>query len=128
MKTGIHPTWHQDIQVTCACGNTFTTGSTLQSITVDICSKCHPFFTGEVRFVDRQGRVDRFMQKMQVAQQIQAQKAKTKPKLKPGQTVKAAPAADPKSYQEILREQQSQLRKSAKAAEVEQNSTKVQAA
>jgi large subunit ribosomal protein L31 len=111
MKSSIHPIWHHNAVVTCACGNSFETGSTLETLQVDICSKCHPFFTGEVRFVDRQGRVDRFMQKMQVAQQKQSQgKGKTKAAATPEEAKE-----DPKSYQEILREQQTQLRK-AKAA------------
>lgn len=62
MKAGIHPKYNQ-ATVTCACGNTFTVGSTKSSITVDICAKCHPFYTGEMRFVDTMGRVERFQQK-----------------------------------------------------------------
>ncbi|MBI1871981.1 50S ribosomal protein L31 [Candidatus Collierbacteria bacterium] len=62
MKSKLHPTYHQ-ATVTCACGNTFTTGSTVQDLRVDICSKCHPFFTGEQRFIDTLGRVDKFMAK-----------------------------------------------------------------
>ncbi|HYD34622.1 MAG TPA: 50S ribosomal protein L31 [Vitreimonas sp.] len=107
MKSGIHPQWYHDAVVTCACGNTFTTGSILQAVQIDICNKCHPFFTGEVRFVDRQGRVDRFMQKMQTAQQKQAAAVQKKGKNKKAD----APQEDPKSYQEILRTQQSKLRK-----------------
>ena len=67
MKQGIHPTWHPNAQITCSCGNSFTVGSVFESLHVDICNKCHPFFTGEMKFVDRQGRVDRFMKKMQLA-------------------------------------------------------------
>lgn len=63
MKTAIHPKYNV-ATVTCACGNTFTVGSTKTSIQVDICSKCHPFFTGEMRFVDTMGRVERFQQKV----------------------------------------------------------------
>jgi large subunit ribosomal protein L31 len=107
MKTGIHPQWYHDAVVTCGCGNTFTTGSTMKTLQVDICNKCHPFFTGEVRFVDRQGRVDRFLQKMQAAQGKVSKKAKKNAKNKQAETTE-----DPKSYQEILRSQQSQLRKS----------------
>lgn len=110
MKSNIHPTWYHDATVNCACGNTFTTGSTLHTIQVDICNKCHPFFTGELKFVDRQGRVDRFMQKMQLAQQKQAAQKGTKKGAKADDS--AAQSSQPvKSYQEILREQQSQLRK-----------------
>ena len=112
MKSGIHPQWHHDAQVTCACGNTFITGSTLATLTIDICNKCHPFFTGELKFVDRQGRVDRFMQKMQVAQQKQAA---AQQKAKKGKNADE-PQEDPKSYQEILRTQQSKLRQNKDAA------------
>ena len=65
MKASIHPKYHHDAVVSCACGNTFTTGSTMDKINIDICSACHPFFTGEQRFVDRQGRVEKFQVKMQ---------------------------------------------------------------
>lgn len=66
MKAKLHPTYQQ-ISVTCACGNTFTTGSTLTDLRVDICSKCHPFYTGEQRFVDALGRVDKFMARRKAA-------------------------------------------------------------
>jgi large subunit ribosomal protein L31 len=60
MKTGIHPKYNTATKVTCACGNTFSTGSTLDEINVEICSKCHPFWSGEEKVLDTQGRVDRF--------------------------------------------------------------------
>jgi ribosomal protein L31 len=59
MKNGIHPEYQQ-CKVTCACGETFTTGSVKKEMRVDICSKCHPFFTGKQKLVDTGGRVDRF--------------------------------------------------------------------
>jgi len=62
MKQGIHPTYHQ-ARVTCACGETFLTGSTRQTIRVEICSKCHPFYTGQRKFVDAEGRVQKFARK-----------------------------------------------------------------
>jgi large subunit ribosomal protein L31 len=69
MKEGIHPTYYTDARVTCACGNTWTTGSTKKEIRVEICSKCHPFFSGEAqRIVDIEGQVDRFYKKLQVRQ------------------------------------------------------------
>lgn len=64
MKAKIHPKYYHNCLVTCACGNSFTTGSTLPEIKVDICSACHPFFTGEMKFVDTQGRVEKFRQKI----------------------------------------------------------------
>jgi len=63
MKSGIHPTYHDDCLVTWACGNKFTTGSTLEKIEVEVCSKCHPFFTGQHKFVDIKGRIDKFKEK-----------------------------------------------------------------
>jgi large subunit ribosomal protein L31 len=64
MKTKIHPTWYAEAKVTCACGNTFTTGATVPEIRVDVCSVCHPFYTGQMKFVDAAGRVDAFRAKM----------------------------------------------------------------
>jgi len=62
MKTEIHPQYHQ-VQVHCACGETWTTGSTKKELRVEICSKCHPFFTGKQKLVDSAGRIDRFQRK-----------------------------------------------------------------
>ena len=59
MREGIHPNYEQTT-IRCACGNTFTTGSTKKDIKVEICSKCHPFYTGKQKLVDTGGRVDRF--------------------------------------------------------------------
>jgi len=60
VKPNIHPTYYHDAVVRCACGNTFITGSTKKEIRVEICSKCHPFFTGQQKIVDTGGRVERF--------------------------------------------------------------------
>jgi len=60
MKKDTHPQYFKDAKVICACGNTFTTGSTLQEIHVEICSACHPFYTGKQKLVDNRGRVERF--------------------------------------------------------------------
>ena len=64
MKDGIHPKY-QECVVTCGCGNSFTTRSTKAKIMVEVCSKCHPYFTGSVKFVDAAGRVDKFNKKFQ---------------------------------------------------------------
>lgn len=69
MKADIHPTYYPDAKVICACGNTWTTGSTKKVIHTDVCSRCHPFFTGEQRIVDSEGQVDRFYRKLQARQQ-----------------------------------------------------------
>ena len=74
MKANIHPTYYPDAQVICACGNTWTTGSTKKVIHTDVCSKCHPFFTGEQRIVDSEGQVDRFYRKLQARQQYKDEK------------------------------------------------------
>lgn len=63
MKEGLHPEYHHDTVVKCACGNTFTTGSTKKELKVDVCSNCHPFYTGKQKIVDTGGRVERFMRK-----------------------------------------------------------------
>lgn len=63
MKDGIHPDYKK-CTVRCACGETFETGSVLENITVDICSKCHPFYTGRQKLVDTGGRVDKFNRRM----------------------------------------------------------------
>ncbi len=60
MKSDLHPVWHHQAKISCACGNTFTTGSIKADIHVEICSKCHPFYTGEKRLVDTLGQVERF--------------------------------------------------------------------
>ena len=82
MKTGIHPTYNKEVQVTCACGNTFVTGSTTDSIQVEICSNCHPFFTGTAKLLDAAGRVDRFKARLarrddrQVTKKVRTKTAK----------------------------------------------------
>jgi large subunit ribosomal protein L31 len=63
MKEKIHPKYYSDAVVTCSCGNTFTTGSTRPSLKVELCSACHPFYTGEKRMVDTAGRIDKFRQR-----------------------------------------------------------------
>lgn len=115
MKQGIHPKWNHEAVVICACGNKFTTGSAQDEIQVDICSNCHPFFTGEMKFVDRQGRVDKFMQKMSAAQQKQAaQAAKKKTKAAAGKPTEEATTEEPLSYKQLLQQEQTKLKNIAK--------------
>ena len=66
MKGEIHPQYYTDATVTCACGNSFTTGSTRKLLKVEVCSKCHPFFTGERRVMDTAGRVERFKRRYRI--------------------------------------------------------------
>ena len=68
MKANIHPKWYPEAVVTCACGNTFTVGATQPTIQVDVCYNCHPFYTGQMKYVDTAGRVDAFVAKMGKAQ------------------------------------------------------------
>ncbi len=75
MKKGIHPTYYPDALVVCACGNTWHTGSTKKEIHTEVCSKCHPFFTGQQqRLIDVEGQVDRFYKKLQARQDFVDQK------------------------------------------------------
>lgn len=73
MKEAIHPVWHE-AQVRCiTCGTTWTTGATVESLTVEICSNCHPFYTGEQRIVDTEGRVDKFMKRLKQRDEIRSE-------------------------------------------------------
>ncbi len=74
MKEEIQPTYYPEATVICACGNTWTTGSTKETIRTDVCSACHPFFTGEQRIVDTEGQVDRFYKKLKSHEEIQKDK------------------------------------------------------
>ncbi|NLE45391.1 MAG: 50S ribosomal protein L31 [Chloroflexi bacterium] len=65
MKGNIHPEYYPEAQVICSCGNTWNVGATVPTIRTDVCSKCHPFFTGQMRIVDSGGRVERFMKKLE---------------------------------------------------------------
>ena len=76
MKANLHPTWYPETKVVCACGNAFTTGSTLPEIRVEICNACHPFFTGAQKFVDTLGQVDRFIKKTESSKVKQIERRK----------------------------------------------------
>lgn len=65
MKAKIHPKYYDNAKVTCLCGNTFAMGSTKPELRVEVCSKCHPFYTGQQRIVDTMGRVERFKKRLQ---------------------------------------------------------------
>lgn len=99
MKANIHPQWYPNARVTCACGNTFTVGSTKQEIRVEICNKCHPFFTGQLKYVDTAGQVEKFQKKQAVGQAraaiLAAKKAKKLEKL-------VEEKEGPKSLKEML--------------------------
>ncbi len=95
MKSGIHPNYYSDAEVICSCGNTFKTGSTKQRIFVEVCSKCHPLYTGEKRYIDTLGQVGKFQKKQEAAQKFKAEnptKSKNSDKKK----------NQPKSLRELL--------------------------
>ena len=74
MKTEIHPQYYTDAKVSCSCGNKFTVGSTQKEIKVEICSACHPFFTGNEKVIDAAGRVERFKTRKAAATKISKKK------------------------------------------------------
>ncbi len=78
MKAKIHPTWHAAAHVRCACGAEFTTGSTVKDISIEVCSSCHPLFTGQQKFLDTAGRVDKFNQRLAAADKKKAEAAERK--------------------------------------------------
>ena len=89
MKKNIHPKYFKEAKVTCACGNTFTVGSTLENISVEICSACHPFYTGKQKLIDSARRVDKFKKKVEVAKET-GKNVKTKKVKKTTQKAKQA--------------------------------------
>ena len=64
MKVAIHPKWFKEAKITCACGNTFTAGAVMETIYVEVCSQCHPFYTGQMKYLDAAGRVEAFKSKL----------------------------------------------------------------
>jgi len=82
MKDGIHPAYHE-VVVTCSCGNSFTTRSTKKDLKVDICSSCHPFFTGKLKYVDTAGRIEKFQSKFAAGSYSSLQPPKKKKKAAP---------------------------------------------
>jgi large subunit ribosomal protein L31 len=82
MKEGIHPQYYPKAKVTCACGETFTVGATVPNIHVEICSKCHPFYTGKQSLVDTTGRVERFRARTAKASPVTKAKKVKKPRAK----------------------------------------------
>jgi large subunit ribosomal protein L31 len=70
MKKDIHPEWYPEAKVICSCGATYTVGATQPEIRTDVCSACHPFFTGEQRIVDSEGQVERFMRRLERREEL----------------------------------------------------------
>lgn len=98
MKSTIHPQWYDEAKVVCACGNTFTVGATKPELRVEICSKCHPFFTGEMKFIDTLGRVEKFQQKQKAAAAKSGELAEKKKK----KEERVASLRNQKSLKEML--------------------------
>ncbi len=104
MKPGIHPKYVEST-VTCACGNSWTTKSTRAQLRTDVCSQCHPFYTGEQRIVDTAGQVERFMRRMQRAGATQAPRpAAPAPAPAPAPARAARPAPAPSTLETLLEE------------------------
>jgi len=76
MKKDIHPKYYPKATVKCACGNTFTVGSTKEFIEVEVCSKCNPFFTGKEKIIDKMGRVEKFKKRLAKKEEIQKKRKK----------------------------------------------------
>ncbi len=100
MKNDIHPKWFSNAKVTCACGNTFTVGSTKEEIRVEVCSVCHPFFTGQQKFVDSLGWVEKFQKRKAAA--VTDLVSKKKKKLQKKIEEAKEEARKPKSLKEML--------------------------
>ncbi len=84
MKEAIHPQWYPEAPVTCSCGNSWTTGATVPELRTDICSRCHPFYTGEQRIVDTEGQVDRFLKRLQIREDfLQEEQARQEARVSP---------------------------------------------
>lgn len=98
MKAQIHPKWYPEAKVTCACGNSFTMGATVPEIKVEVCSNCHPFYTGQMKFLDTAGRVDAFRAKMAGSKKVLSKTAKRA--LKKEKRI-AAEQARPESLDEL---------------------------
>lgn len=95
MKANFHPTYYPEAKAICACGHVTIIGSTQPTIHVELCSNCHPFYTGEQKFVDSASRIQKFQKKQTVAKQFQVTKAKKQEEIK-------AKASGPRTLAEML--------------------------
>ena len=98
MQTQIHPKFNENTPVSCSCGNKFTTGSIKEEIAVEVCSKCHPFYTGEHKFLDTKGSVDKFLKREKDAVEFMKTRSSKKNKSQNKQEKKT------KSLKELLGE------------------------
>lgn len=97
MKPDVHPKYYETATVTCSCGSSFTTGSTVEVIQVEVCSNCHPFFTGKQKFVDTARRVEKFQERTKKAVAAGAKRSKSK-------TIKRAAKAGKKAAKSALKD------------------------
>ena len=106
MKKKIHPKYYSEAKVTCACGHTFITGSTKPEIAIEICAACHPFFTGEMKYVDTMGKVEKFQKKQEESKKRTYVKKKVRRETKPKKEEKEDARRErerPKSLKEMLK-------------------------
>jgi large subunit ribosomal protein L31 len=124
MKKAIHPKIYTDTKVTCVCGNTFVTTSTVPVIQVDICSACHPLFTGTQKFIDAEGRIEKFNKKMKQTEERKATKEAAN-KAKAAKAVAPEKATKKVSLKELLKEMNAEEAKPAEPEkQPEQTETK----
>ena len=83
MKASIHPNYNQDAKVVCSCGNSFTVGSTRDIIHVELCNNCHPFYTGQQKFVDTASRIEKFQKKMEQKKRTPSKKKEDREDFQP---------------------------------------------
>ena len=104
MKKDIHPTYYPNAKITCACGAEFNVGSTEEKIHVEVCSMCHPFYTGKEKLMDTAGRVDKFRQRMAAAEQHKTAELKNKKtKELKKETTEEKSTEDKNSYFDIIK-------------------------
>lgn len=118
MKKGIHPKYYPEAKVVCSCGNTFTTGSTKELVRTDVCSACHPFFTGEQRIVDTAGQVERFMKRLEKREELAVEEKARLEEVEKAEAPKKKPdeAETAKAIAEKLRGKKATAEKSLKGA------------
>jgi len=105
MKKDIHPKWYPNAQVICSCGATYTMGATQEVIRTDVCSACHPFFTGEQRIVDTEGQVERFMRRLERRQELVELDEKRQTKKQRRRKKRAIVEIVPESAEEVVEEE-----------------------
>ena len=115
MKKNIHPQYFEKATITCACGNSFTVGSTKENIRIELCSECHPFYTGKQKFVDTARRVEKFQEKLE--------KVKTTSKIRKGKKAKRAAKAKKISDDKPKKATKKAI-KASKAIEAKEKETK----